>query len=285
MTNKRGKISFVAGFLLGALAFGSIGAFAKDVITITRPLTATFADIRLYIDGQRITPADANGNTVEPFIVDGTTYLPVRAVAEAFGKDVEWDGDAYAVYIGAKPTAPAETPFPYKVGETPTACNSQSDWMFALPDNDFHRQFSLLNSIWTGSCGWYAEGRFHEVTGVFWEDCLGDDIGIHTDTKTYLALTKKHPERLDAITDMLGIRSQSIALYYYEELEHGHLVFVEYVERDPEGNPLNVYYTQANGYLSANYRFDDGIDGIVQAKTYDEFIKDCIGFIALNISA
>jgi hypothetical protein len=122
MTNKRGKISFVAGFLLGALAFGSIGAFARN--TITRPLTATFADIRLYIDGQRITPADANGNTVEPFIVDGTTYLPVRAVAEAFGKDVEWDGDAYAVYIGARTTeqtpAPATTPTPTQTpGEIP----------------------------------------------------------------------------------------------------------------------------------------------------------------------
>lgn len=34
---------------------------------------------------------DANGMAVEPFAIDGTTYLPVRAVSDAVGLDVEWD--------------------------------------------------------------------------------------------------------------------------------------------------------------------------------------------------
>jgi len=52
------------------------------------------------IDGAEYVPTDANGNVVEPFIYNGTTYLPVRAVANAFGKDVKWDGKNAIVYIG-----------------------------------------------------------------------------------------------------------------------------------------------------------------------------------------
>ena len=32
--------------------------------------------------------------------MNGTTYLPVRAVANALGKEVYWDGPNYTVYIG-----------------------------------------------------------------------------------------------------------------------------------------------------------------------------------------
>lgn len=55
------------------------------------------------VDGVSITPKDANGTVVEPFIVDGTTYLPVRAVGEAMGKTVDWDGRTHTVYVGNVP--------------------------------------------------------------------------------------------------------------------------------------------------------------------------------------
>lgn len=54
------------------------------------------------IDGAEYVPTDADGNKVEPFIYNGTTYLPVRAVATAFDKDVEWDGKNATVYLGKK---------------------------------------------------------------------------------------------------------------------------------------------------------------------------------------
>ena len=40
----------------------------------------------------------------EPFTVDNTTYLPVRAVAEALGKTVTWDEKTQTVYIGEVPS-------------------------------------------------------------------------------------------------------------------------------------------------------------------------------------
>lgn len=68
-----------------------------------KAVSIAYRDIKICIDGQTITPKDANGNTVEPFILDGTTYLPVRAVGSAFGKEVDYDGKTHTVYIGQKP--------------------------------------------------------------------------------------------------------------------------------------------------------------------------------------
>ncbi len=74
---------------------GTSATLQKDV---------TYRDIKIVIDGNAITPTDANGNPVEPFIMDGTTYLPVRAVANAFGKEVGWDDATNTVSLGVQPT-------------------------------------------------------------------------------------------------------------------------------------------------------------------------------------
>ncbi|MDR0294671.1 MAG: copper amine oxidase N-terminal domain-containing protein, partial [Prevotellaceae bacterium] len=59
---------------------------------IKKNIEVSYNNIQLIIDGTKITPKDVNGNIVEPFIYNGTTYLPVRAVGEALGKTVDWDG-------------------------------------------------------------------------------------------------------------------------------------------------------------------------------------------------
>ena len=56
--------------------------------------------VRIVIDNKELIPTDVNGNRVDPIIIDGTTYLPVRAVANAFGKSIYWDGPNYTVYLG-----------------------------------------------------------------------------------------------------------------------------------------------------------------------------------------
>ena len=64
-----------------------------------KEIQAQYNDISIYVDGGRITLTDANGNVVEPFIYDGTTYLPVRAISEALSKTVSWDEDTRSIYI------------------------------------------------------------------------------------------------------------------------------------------------------------------------------------------
>lgn len=93
------------GLALGcALTLVAGSALASSAIT-TRLLEAQFMGIRLVVSGQEVTPKDAAGNPVEPFAVDGTIYLPVRAVGDALGKHVEWDGDTNTVYVGKAPMA------------------------------------------------------------------------------------------------------------------------------------------------------------------------------------
>lgn len=84
-----------------ALVLGT--AVATSTIT-TRQLTAQFMGIKLEVDGQTVTPKDAGGKTVEPFVVDGTTYLPVRAVGEALGMEVDWDADTRTVSLRSAQT-------------------------------------------------------------------------------------------------------------------------------------------------------------------------------------
>ncbi len=88
----------VAGILIGVMAVGGI-AGAKE---LSENVEVFYNNIKIFIDGAEIVPKDAVGNTVEPFVYNGTTYLPVRAIANAFGKDVEWDGATASVYIGKK---------------------------------------------------------------------------------------------------------------------------------------------------------------------------------------
>ena len=96
---------------IGYMAIGAVLALAISVTlpalaaSVTKQITAYYNDIKIYVDGSLITPKDVNGNIVDPFIADGTTYLPVRAVGEALGKTVEWDGGTQSVYIGPKPGA------------------------------------------------------------------------------------------------------------------------------------------------------------------------------------
>lgn len=90
----------VLGMALMALVMGlAIPALAATVKTIE----ANYMDIKLVVDGEAIVPKDVNGNVVEPFAVDGTTYLPVRAISQALEKEVTWDGNTNTVYIGEVP--------------------------------------------------------------------------------------------------------------------------------------------------------------------------------------
>jgi len=77
-----------------------VPAGATDILT--RKLDAIYRDIRIFIDGEEIIPTDVNGKIVEPFIIDGTTYVPLRAIGEAFGKHVEWVGENSTILINSQ---------------------------------------------------------------------------------------------------------------------------------------------------------------------------------------
>ena len=58
-----------------------------------------YNNIKIMVNGKEVVPVDGNGAAVEPFTIDGTTYLPVRAVASALGMNVGWDGTTNTVTL------------------------------------------------------------------------------------------------------------------------------------------------------------------------------------------
>lgn len=92
----------IQGILIGLtigvlLATGTVFAKSSE-----ETLQVLYDNIKIMIDGRECIPKDANGNVVEAFISDGTTYLPVRAIAEALGKEVSWDEEKNTVRIFTK---------------------------------------------------------------------------------------------------------------------------------------------------------------------------------------
>ena len=47
--------------------------------------------VKILVNGSEFQPKDANGNDVMTFIYNGTTYAPLRALAEAYGLEVGYD--------------------------------------------------------------------------------------------------------------------------------------------------------------------------------------------------
>jgi len=85
----------IAGILIGVIMTSGF-SFAKQLI---KKAELVYSDIKISLNGEEIQPKDAFGEPVEPFAVDGTTYLPVRAVANALGLKVDWDTKTNTVLL------------------------------------------------------------------------------------------------------------------------------------------------------------------------------------------
>ena len=88
---------FIAGFLLCALLIGL--GIPVGAATYKKAVEVYYRNIKVTVDSQEVTPKDAQGNKVEPFIMNGTTYLPVRGIAYALGMDVRWDNATSTVSL------------------------------------------------------------------------------------------------------------------------------------------------------------------------------------------
>ncbi len=85
----------IAGIAIGVLCAGGI-AYAKSA---TETITVTYDNIKVYKDNVLCTLKDSNGSTIEPFIYNGTTFMPVRGTASLADMEVTWDGTTKSVYL------------------------------------------------------------------------------------------------------------------------------------------------------------------------------------------
>jgi len=108
------KAKYVALGVIIALIISALAGTAFAAIR-TAQATLEYSVNAITLDGKTIEPKDANGNKVEPFTIDGTTYLPVRAISGALGLGVDWDSATGTVKLtsnAASPTPAPPTPAP-----------------------------------------------------------------------------------------------------------------------------------------------------------------------------
>jgi hypothetical protein len=82
------------------LSLAVVAATAKKNITIELP------GIKVYVDGKQITVKNSAGKVADPFIYNGSIYLPAETVGTVTGKAVIWDAKKNALAFSApKPAA------------------------------------------------------------------------------------------------------------------------------------------------------------------------------------
>lgn len=87
----------LTGAITATLIVGIVPAAFATVSQMD--IQVSYNDIKIVLDGKELKTEG------EPFAYNGTTYLPVRAVAEAVGKEVLWDATTKTVYLGQAPDA------------------------------------------------------------------------------------------------------------------------------------------------------------------------------------
>lgn len=79
-------------------SFATTPTKATDIVAKLDP------GIKVTLDGKLIELKSEEGQPVHVIIYNGTTYLPVRGLSSALGKDVKWDGPNRTVILTSKPT-------------------------------------------------------------------------------------------------------------------------------------------------------------------------------------
>lgn len=69
---------------------------AVQATSLTKKIDATFRNIKVYYNNQQ------KSMEQEPFIYNGSVYLPVRAVSELVNKTVEWNSSTNSVLVSDK---------------------------------------------------------------------------------------------------------------------------------------------------------------------------------------
>ena len=167
MEKKKKRIQ-IRSFLLGVCVTVLLSSLAMTAFAAGQSKTINVATgVNLYMDDRQVIPTDANGNPVEVFIYNGTTYVPVRAVSNLFDTPIQWDGQTYGVYIGkhssTKPAAYLEELEAF-TGEELTTTSSEE----FLTDNMGTRKSHVLREGDFDNI-YYLNGNYTSMTGTLFQ--------------------------------------------------------------------------------------------------------------------
>lgn len=101
--------SKVLSFLSGMMVMLMLVGLPVTALAASGALTIEVNPIKVLVNGEVFQPKDVNSNDVMVFTYNGTTYAPLRALAEAYGLTVGYDARNHIATVD-KPASSATVP-------------------------------------------------------------------------------------------------------------------------------------------------------------------------------
>lgn len=161
---------FALGFVVGLITSMAVGVFAanSDIFTAQR---ATFD---IYVADEKFQPENP------ALVVEGRTYLPLRATGEALGIEVIWNGDLRRVEINKDNTTDGKG-----VDGDMQKMQKQSNANRETKSGEIFREVKQRGSA---VCVKEIGGEQYATPTVFGQDCVRYD-----GDKTYIVIPGREP--------------------------------------------------------------------------------------------
>lgn len=223
---KQGKK--VGWFLSGVLTALLVMSLASPAVAaLAGKMIQVYTGVNVYVDDVLIQPKDANGNPVEVFVYNGTTYLPIRAIGNALGKTVQWDAKTSSAFVGKhssdKPAVWLQD-LDYFTGSGWDVDGSVKDNMGQIRTNSISGASDSGNSNNT----YILNGQYTLLSGTFFQPYNGRSDNDNTTLEIYgdgellySAEMMGGVTPIDFTVDLTGVLELKVRLTSFDGWGHG----------------------------------------------------------------
>lgn len=226
-------------------------------------------DFTIVIDGKEQTFKTSAGKTIYPLLYDGSTYLPLRAIGQIMGKDVDWDKDTKTVTLTEDDQTVTDADS-FGEKDTVTDADSFKDDIgmekakkIALKDADLKEKEVTFVRTRTG----YDDGRkIYEVE--FYYNGAEYDYEIDAKTGKIVSFDRdfeaKRPEETESKESITADKAKSIALKH-AGLKESEVRGLK-AERDYDDGVLKYEVEFQKGYTEYDYEIHAETGKILKAE-------------------
>lgn len=216
------------------LVTGATVAYAAN----SAKIEVYFENLKYMFDGVEKKPADGQG-----LIYDGTTYVPLRFVGEALGKEVNWEDETKTIWIGEQPPRPVKlTDLPVDGQDEAAGSLATNNWSSAGYNTAAEPAFTINGKTYRNGIGLYLHdapyppyirtggnatyalaGKYTRLTGLIGagnstlDDTAEGTLTIIGDGKELLTvsgiLASHDPKKVDV--DLTGV--QELAIHFQSD--------------------------------------------------------------------
>ena len=185
-TKKHKALLIVLTVLLTlSLSFNIAGA--ANLIEITAYLNN---GIKMTLHGKLFEPKQSDGSRIIPITYKGTTYLPLRAVAEAVGLEVTWDAKTSTAHLGEAGGGIAKDQITYTrvtpeyahvSSELYRLQNRAPEYLNRAPGKKFEFGYASDPEFYAGMQMFVQTNyEYDKFKATFWVDEVKDENGEYT---------------------------------------------------------------------------------------------------------